>query len=90
MREPPGSNPRERVLSDDEIRTLWNGLPEALARSPECQRIIKLCLVTGQRVGEVAGITKSELGPEAQGLEVTRLSYQECSSAQRAVIPTCP
>jgi integrase len=61
MREPPGSNPRERVLSDDEIRTLWNGLPEALARSPACQRIIKLCLVTGQRVGEVAGMTKGEL-----------------------------
>jgi integrase len=61
MREPPGSNARERVLSDDEIRTLWNRLPEALVRSPECQRIIKLCLVTGQRVGEVAGMAKGEL-----------------------------
>ena len=61
MREPSGSNPRERTLSDDEIRTLWNVLPKALARSPECQRIIKLCLVTGQRVGEVAGMTKGEL-----------------------------
>jgi integrase len=61
MRKPSGSKPRERVLSDDEIRTLWNGLPEALARSEQCQRIIKLCLVTGQRVGEVAGMSKSEL-----------------------------
>jgi integrase len=61
MRKPPGPKPRERVLSDDEIRTLWNGLPEALARSPGCQRIIKLCLVTGQRVGEVAGMTRGEL-----------------------------
>ena len=33
MRKPPGSKPRERVLSDHEIRTLWNGLPKALARS---------------------------------------------------------
>jgi integrase len=61
MRKPPGPKPRERVLSDDEIQTLWNGLPEALARSLDCQRIIKLCLVTGQRVGEVAGMTKAEL-----------------------------
>jgi integrase len=61
MRKPPGSKPRERVLSDDEIRTLWNGLPEVLARSGQCQRIIKLCLVTGQRVGEVAGMTRGEL-----------------------------
>lgn len=61
MRKPPGSKPRERVLSDEEIRALWNGLPQALARSEQCQRIIKLCLVTGQRVGEVAGMTKAEL-----------------------------
>jgi integrase len=60
MREPPGSNARERVLSDDEIRTLWSRLPEALVRSPECQRIIKLCLVTARRVGEVAGMAKGE------------------------------
>jgi integrase len=61
MRKPQGSKPRERVLSDDEIRTLWNSLPQALARSPEYQRIIKLCLVTGQRVGEVVGMTQSEI-----------------------------
>jgi integrase len=61
MRKPPGSKPRERVLSDDEIRALWNGLPTALARSEQCQRIIKLCLVTGQRVGEVAGMNRAEL-----------------------------
>ena len=61
MRKPPGSKPRERVLSDDEIRTLWNSLPQALARNPEHQRVIKLCLVTGQRVGEVVGMTQSEL-----------------------------
>ena len=61
MRKPQGSKPRERVLSDDEIRTLWNSLPQALARSPEYQRVIKLCLVTRQRVGEVVGMTQSEL-----------------------------
>jgi integrase len=61
MRKPQGSKPRERVLSDDEIRTLWNSLPQALARNPEHQRVIKLCLVTGQRVGEVVGMTRGEL-----------------------------
>jgi integrase len=61
MRKPPGSKPRTRVLTDEEICALWNGLPEALAKSPACQQIIKLCLVTGQRVGEVAGMRKGEL-----------------------------
>jgi integrase len=61
MDKPSGSTPRERVLSDDEIRTLWLGLPAMLPRSPSCQRIIKLILATGQRSGEVAGIKRSEL-----------------------------
>lgn len=61
MKKPAGSKPRSRVLSDEEIRTLWNGLAEALAKSPTCQRIIRLCLVTAQRVGEVAGMARSEL-----------------------------
>jgi integrase len=60
MRKPQGSKPRERVLSDDEIRTLWNNLPKALANR-DYQRVIKLCLVTGQRVGEVAGMMRGEL-----------------------------
>jgi len=57
MEKPAQSTPGTRVLSDDEIRTLWYStvLPE------ECQRIVKLCLVTGQRVGEVAGMVPEEL-----------------------------
>ncbi len=61
MRSPTTPAPRERVLSDDEIATLWRGLPKALPRSPTVQNIIKLCLLTGQRVGEVAGIQAGEL-----------------------------
>ncbi|RPI36428.1 MAG: hypothetical protein EHM67_12705 [Hyphomicrobiaceae bacterium] len=61
MKKPAGSTPRERALSDDEIRLVWNGLPTTLARSKACQRILKLCLVTAQRVGEVAGMAVSEL-----------------------------
>jgi integrase len=61
MRKPGASQARDRVLSDTEIQTLWNVLPKALARSKACQRIVKLCLVTAQRVGEVAGMTLDEL-----------------------------
>jgi integrase len=61
MAKPAAPTVRERVLSDDEIKTLWRGLPQTLAKSVQCQRIIKLCLVTGQRVGEVAGMHEDEL-----------------------------
>ena len=52
---------KERFLNDDEIRHMWNALPQALAQSKACQRIIKLQLLTGQRVGEVAGMRRDEL-----------------------------
>jgi len=66
MSKPSAGAPRERVLSDDEIRTLWNGLPKSLARTKTCQRIIRLCLLTAQRVGEVAGMRRDELDLSAR------------------------
>ncbi|MEY4967239.1 MAG: hypothetical protein RL274_2822 [Pseudomonadota bacterium] len=61
MRKPATADPRERVLSDDEFRTVWEGLPKIIARSVAVQRIIRLCLVTAQRVGEVSGMATTEL-----------------------------
>ncbi len=66
MNKPAYSTPRERVLSETEIETLWNGLPKSLAKSPQCQRIIKLCLATAQRVGEIAGMRRDELDLRAR------------------------
>jgi integrase len=61
MRRPTIPPPRERALSEKEMATLWKSLPKALPRSPTVQKIIKLCLLTAQRVGEVAGIEPTEL-----------------------------
>ena len=66
MTKPAAATSRNRVLSDVEIHQLWNGLSKSLAKSPQCQRIIKLCLATGQRVGEVAGMVRSELDLKAR------------------------
>jgi integrase len=66
MRKPAEATSSNRVLSDAEIAKLWNGLPKALARSKQCQTIIKLCLATGQRVGEVAGLVRAELDLKAR------------------------
>jgi integrase len=58
LRGPAISKPRTRVLTDDEIRALWSRL--ACLSASACA-VVKLCLVTGQRVGEVAGLRLSEL-----------------------------
>jgi integrase len=84
MSKPAELMSRNRVLSDGEVRTLWNGLPEALARSVQCQRIIKLCLVTAQRVGEVAGIVPPELDLTAREW---RLPSNRTKNAHAHVVP---
>ena len=52
--------PRDRFLSEDEIRVF----SQALDRGVMLERptaILRLCLLTGQRVGEVAGIAVKEI-----------------------------
>jgi integrase len=66
IRPPKEGAPRARVLTDAELRQLWNALPEALPRSNATQQIIKLCLLTGQRVGEVSGMHCNELDLRAR------------------------
>ena len=84
MGKPAEPQARNRVLNDEEIRTLWIGLPKSLARSVQCQRIIKLCLVTGQRVGEVAGIVPAELDLKAREW---RLPGDRTKNAHAHVVP---
>ncbi len=52
--------PRERVLSDEEVRILWRALDNA-PMSKAVATILRLALITGQRVGEVAGMAKSDI-----------------------------
>ena len=61
MHAPSPARSRDRVLNDDEIRCLWQTLPTTLPKSISAQRILKLCLITGQRVGEAAGMRRDEL-----------------------------
>ena len=84
MAKPAEATSSNRVLSDDEIATLWHGLPKALARSVQCQRIIKLCLITAQRVGEVAGMTRAELDLTAREW---RLPGERTKNAHPHVVP---
>ncbi|MHA6644580.1 tyrosine-type recombinase/integrase [Mesorhizobium sp. A623] len=60
MKRPTETTERDRVLSADEIKTMWKALPDADMRE-STRRILRLCLVTGQRVGEVAGMVRDEI-----------------------------
>ena len=55
-------NPRDRVLTPDEIRAFWTWLDAGAERMPpDCIAALRLQLCTGARIGEVAGIDASEL-----------------------------
>jgi len=66
VEKPGGFTAGERTLSDDEIRHLWQVLPTALVKSKACQRIIRLALITGQRLGEISGMRDDELNLKAR------------------------
>jgi integrase len=57
---PSEENERNRVLTEDEIRTIWLALASA-PMEPNARRILKLMLITGQRKGEVIGMHKGEI-----------------------------
>ena len=64
LKAPAPELARDRVLSTAELRTFWHGLPEA-PMSESVRQILRLCLVTGQRVSEVAGARIDELDFDA-------------------------
>ena len=63
LKLPTKKTPRERALSETEIKTFWDNL-QACAISNEIRNALKLILVTAQRPGEVIGMHTSEIdGP---------------------------
>lgn len=59
---PSPRNRRERVLSEDEIKTLWTSLDRHdLNMSDEIRRALRLILITAQRPGEVVGMRSCEI-----------------------------
>lgn len=59
IRMPSEETPRDRVLTDDEIRAFWSKIEEAKT-AQEIKLALKLQLVTAQRRGEVAGAEWAE------------------------------
>ncbi|RWD31344.1 MAG: site-specific integrase [Mesorhizobium sp.] len=63
MAKPTETVERDRVLYAEEIKIMWAALPDADMRE-STRRIIRLCLITAQRVGEIAGMRRDELDLE--------------------------
>jgi integrase len=53
---PENSKPRERVLSDSELATIWRGSGDG-----DFGKVVRLCILLGARRSEVGGMAWSEL-----------------------------
>ena len=60
MKAPGPSKPRERVLSDEEIRSVWDWI-ETGSIHDLTRCAFKLLLVTGQRPGDICGLQKADV-----------------------------
>ena len=88
-REPRGAEciiengPRQRVLSDDELATIWNALDDGGDYAP----LLRLLMLTGARREEIAGLRWSEIDPEAA---LVRLPGERTKNGRPHDIPLVP
>ena len=54
-------NVGKRVLSDGEIRLFWRGIADSLRTTQRIGLGLQMALLTGARVGEIAGMRRNEL-----------------------------
>jgi integrase len=61
MKMPAMAQSRSRILTDEEIRIFWRRIIAKTKMDWEMRAVLKLCLLTGQRVMEIAGAKRSEI-----------------------------
>jgi integrase len=72
------------VLDDAELRALWTGT-EALA--PPFKQVLQLLILTGQRLGEVAGMRWGELDLATR---LWSLPKERCKNGRAHTVPLSP
>jgi integrase len=86
VRAPAKENQRDRVLSADEIRTLWTGLGTAPV-SEGVKLVLKLQLATAQRKGEIVGAALDEFDFEEN---VWTIPAERSKNGQAHRVPLSP
>ncbi len=97
VKRPTKEQSRDRVLSAEEIQTVWEKLPNTRRMSEAVRGVLRLILITAQRPGEVVGMGGDELDLKAGWWEMPR-ERTKADRAQRvpltslalAELKTCP
>ena len=81
------SEPRDRVLSEDEVRTLWQWLDNSRNISTGVGAILKLQLCLGARVGEISGMRADEFAEDDKGRLLWTLPAKRSKTKRARVTP---
>ncbi|MGD0634684.1 MAG: tyrosine-type recombinase/integrase [Beijerinckiaceae bacterium] len=87
VHRPDAPEARDRVLTDAELRfflTACGDLGEPFGP------LFKLMLLTGQRLNEVAGMTRSELGADDAGRPIWTLAASRTKNKRPHIVPLSP
>ncbi|MGD0640216.1 MAG: tyrosine-type recombinase/integrase [Roseiarcus sp.] len=84
---PKASEARDRVLSDDEIRWFWSACGEI---GEPFKSLLRVLLLTGQRLNEVAGMTRAELSHDDAGRPIWTLPASRTKNRKVHVVPITP
>ena len=79
--------PRDRVLSEDEVRSLWRWLDNSRNISIAVAAILKLQLCLGARVGEISGMRADEFATDDKGRLLWTLPAERSKSKKGRVTP---
>ncbi|NOY44328.1 MAG: integrase arm-type DNA-binding domain-containing protein, partial [Deltaproteobacteria bacterium] len=85
IEKPTAEHPRDRVLTEEEVRTFWNHL-DRTPISDSVRRALRMILVTAQRPGEVAGMRYEEIG-EQGGMVVWIIPGSRRKNAKAHLVP---
>jgi integrase len=87
LHRPRASGPRDRVLTDDELR--WFFVASGELGEP-FGPLLKILVLTGQRLNEVAAMTRSELGADNDGRPIWTLPKTRTKNKKIHVVPLSP
>lgn len=87
LHRPEVSRARERVLSDDELRWFLTASGEL---GYPVGPLLKVLVLTGQRVGEVAKMMRSELGEDDGGRPIWTLLAARTKNKREHIVPLPP
>jgi integrase len=81
VKAPAPAISRDRILNDDEIKLFWSACEKI---GYPFGHIGKLLLLTGQRLNEVAGMSKSEIDPDKRLWTIPR---ERAKNDERHIVP---